>query len=181
MRYIAINFHRKALSDRLTENRIGLKALDRLSNAEPVVKKKMPYNPRKGHISSSFSGLDISKSHSSTDSPTINKNNPLENPESPVTDNRKHHRTTHSERRKSRKKAMASVIVDTINELAFKDSEFHKQMDLGSLASARKLARKLFQSLSKVHPDRSALIETDFHPYFRTTEEAVRYITLLSY
>ena len=47
---VAINFHEKGLSDRLAENRLGLKALDRLSNAQPQQVRKQPYN-KKGHRS----------------------------------------------------------------------------------------------------------------------------------
>lgn len=182
LRYIAINFHRKALADRLIENRIGLKALDRLSNAEPAV-KKMPYSPRRGHVSSSLSAfVDHSKSQSVDANNSYSAEKELGhardadhsgNLESPIQDQKHHHNTTRSERHRTRKKAMASVIVDALNELAFKNSEFHKQMDLGSLSSARKLARKLFQSLNRLHPDRNNLIESDFQPYFRTTEEVV--------
>jgi hypothetical protein len=43
LRYVAINYHETALAERLAENRLGLKALDRLSNAHPVVTKKPPY------------------------------------------------------------------------------------------------------------------------------------------
>ena len=50
LRYVAINFHRKALADRLTENKLGLRALDRLSNAQPAP-KRAPYAGRKGHRS----------------------------------------------------------------------------------------------------------------------------------
>ena len=33
LQFVAINFHQKALADRLAANRLGLRALDRLSNA----------------------------------------------------------------------------------------------------------------------------------------------------
>ena len=45
---VAINFHQKALADRLEENRLGLKALDSLSKAHPVASRKPPHHKR-GH------------------------------------------------------------------------------------------------------------------------------------
>lgn len=95
---------------------------------------------------------------------------------------------------------MASIIVDqvggAIGQVALKDSKFHKKGDLGSLESARKLARKLFIALSDVHPTRSHLVVEgiervpllvnfaelgflDFQPYFRSTTDAVRSSILL--
>lgn len=47
LNFVAINFHQKALADRLEENRLGLKALDSLSKAHPVASKK-PHHKR-GH------------------------------------------------------------------------------------------------------------------------------------
>ena len=52
LHFVAINFHERALADRLTENRAALKALDRLSNAQPVSAKRV-YG-RKGHKHSSL-------------------------------------------------------------------------------------------------------------------------------
>ena len=48
LNFVAIKFHQKALADRLEENRLGLKALDSLSNAHPVASKKPPH-PKRGH------------------------------------------------------------------------------------------------------------------------------------
>lgn len=66
MRYVAINFHRKALAERLAENHLGLTALDRLSNAHPApTSKRNPYRDsvqgqavKKGH-KSRFSSVDL--------------------------------------------------------------------------------------------------------------------------
>lgn len=54
LHFVAINFHQKALAERLEENRLGLRALDRLSNAHPVPSRKSPYTKR-GHKSPSAS------------------------------------------------------------------------------------------------------------------------------
>jgi len=58
LHFVAINFHEKALADRIAENQLGLKALDRLSNAQPVTPSRRPNN-RRGHKSSrSLNALD---------------------------------------------------------------------------------------------------------------------------
>ncbi|EEB94960.1 hypothetical protein MPER_06147, partial [Moniliophthora perniciosa FA553] len=49
LQFVAINFHPKALADRLAENRLGLKALDRLSNATPVTPKRGHGHGQRGH------------------------------------------------------------------------------------------------------------------------------------
>ena len=58
LHFVAITFHQKALAERLEENRLGLKALDRLSNAQPIPNKRSPYNKR-GYKSPSAS-VDLS-------------------------------------------------------------------------------------------------------------------------
>jgi len=71
---------------------------------------------------------------------------------------------------------MASIIVDqvggAIGQVALKNSKFHRDGEMGGLHSARRLARKLFRSLSDVSPGRSHLVVEDFYPYFNTTSEA---------
>lgn len=58
LNFVAINFHQKALADRLEENRLGLKALDCLSKAHPVVTKKPPHHKR-GHKRMSSVAIDL--------------------------------------------------------------------------------------------------------------------------
>lgn len=71
-------------------------------------------------------------------------------------------RSSRATGRGTRKKAMAAVIVDqlgaAVGQVALKNSKFNREGDFGSLDSARKLARKLFQTLSDVMPPRSHLI-----------------------
>lgn len=66
-----------------------------------------------------------------------------------------------SVRKQKRRKAMTSIIVDqvsgAIGQVALKDSRFNRDGDIGSLSSARKLARKLFGALNHVYPPRSHL------------------------
>ncbi|KAI0741441.1 Mechanosensitive ion channel-domain-containing protein [Daedaleopsis nitida] len=150
LRYVAINFHRKALAERIVENQLGLRALDRLSNAHPAPKKS-PYANKKGHRSggSSADGLGGEKSTSSSGF----------SPESK--------RDTKRAKRQ-RRNVVAAVIVDQLGGAL----EQVTQDQFGSLASASKLARKLFSTLSDVHPPRKYLIVEDFFPYFSTTADA---------
>ncbi|KAF9484506.1 hypothetical protein BDN70DRAFT_797752 [Pholiota conissans] len=157
LQFVAINFHQKALADRIAENQLGLKALDRLSNAQssPTTRKTQNPKHRIGEIneSSAMNGHNISTQNA---------------PKSFATKSSKHP--------KRKKQPMTSVIVDqvgdAIGQITLKNSKFHQQGDLACLYSARKLARKLFSALSNVDPPRSHLIVDDFYPYFRTTVEA---------
>jgi hypothetical protein len=94
---------------------------------------------------------------------------------------------------------MASIIVDqvggAIGQVALKNSRFNREGELGDLSSARRLARKLFSTLSDVYPPRSHLIVQgipcpfpvskylsgflDFYPYFHSTAEAVSFLNWL--
>ncbi|KAJ7245129.1 Mechanosensitive ion channel-domain-containing protein [Mycena haematopus] len=166
LRFVAINFHQKALADRIAENRLGLKALDRLSNAQPAPKKS-PYARRAGRKtptgSVDFSHLKLS----GAEGPQQDKEKEKGASKSP---------TKTSVRKQKRRKAMASIIVDqvggAIGQVALKNSRFNREGAIGGLESARKLARRLFGALSDVYPPRSHLIVEDFHPYFHSTVEA---------
>lgn len=158
LRYVAINFHRRALADRIAENQLGLRALDRLSNAtpNPTARRHHPYGQngfRKGHrnastaasVSVTLEGL----ASSSSSSPICEKNEP-----SP---NKNKSRRQKQERRK--RSTMAAVIVDGL----VKNSKYTREGS--TLYSASKLARKLFSTLSDVYPPRDHLVvEGKFSP-----------------
>lgn len=173
LRFVAINFHQRALADRLAENRLGLKALDHLSNATATqVPKKTPYG-KKGHKSAASSfGTSLDLSHLTA---AQQKSEPTDAGEynERVLSDRKHSRT---EAKRRRRKFLATVIVDhvggAIGQVALKNSKLYKGGELSGLASARKLARKLFSALSVTSPGRSHLVVEDFYPYFRSTAEA---------
>ncbi|KAG7444519.1 uncharacterized protein BT62DRAFT_934160 [Guyanagaster necrorhizus] len=156
LHFVAINFHQKALADRLNENQFALRALDRLSNSQPSTWNKMAPNVRKGHKGSA-SSLGLSTLAQESDK-TQRKN------------------FKGRDRRRTRNKAMTSVIVDqvsgVIGQVALKDSKFNRAGELGNLHSARKLAKKLFSALNDSYPPRQHLIVDDFFPYFHSTLEA---------
>ncbi len=110
LQFIAINFHQKALADRLAENRLGLKALDRLSNAHtPVPTKRVPYTKR-GHkpANSSVGFFDLpAESYANSSTPeTTPETQPARMGQSiPPQSNKLP---------KRKKKAMTSVIVDQV-------------------------------------------------------------------
>jgi hypothetical protein len=175
LQLIAIKFHQKALADRLAENRSGLKALDRLSNAHPAAHKKISQG-RRGHKGTggslgTFIDISASLTHSIPRNSTRDGQNSANedvdhNPEKPTTNIR----SGHVERQRRRRRAVASIIVDqlggAIHQVALKDSRFNRQGEIGGLSSARRLARKLFSALTDVSPPRSHLIvEGAFFPF----------------
>ena len=151
LNFVSINFHRKALAERLAENKIGLEALDRLSNVHPASNKSAW--KKKGHHQSSSGDL-LHKGHKNGQSSGSSSGSM--SPE----DGKREKRGPLGLRR--RKKAVTSVIIDQVGEVigqvALKDSRLHRRGEYGSLDSARKLAKKLFMSLSDVYPPRDYLI-----------------------
>lgn len=190
LRFVAINFHQHALADRLVENRIGLRALDHLSNAQPAPVKKSQ-NVKKGHrnaLSSFGTAFDLSAFHGKghhrdeTDGTVSGQASTATTPVLEKHEHETHHRshkkrhTSRAETKRRRKGYMATLVVDqltgAIGQVALKNSNFHRGGDFYTLDSARKLARKLFHALSVTSPGRSHLVVEDFYPYFRSTAEA---------
>ncbi|KAK7030742.1 calcium channel [Favolaschia claudopus] len=175
LRFVAINFHQKALADRLSENRLGLKALDRLSNAQPAP-KRTPYGKRGGRKTGTGS-VDFSRfSQANIDA----SQNDQEKVAGSSKSTERHDKS--AVRKQKRRKAMASIIVDgaldAIGQVTLKNSRFNREGAIGGLESASRLARKLFGALSDVYPPRSHLIVEDFHPYFHSTAEAAEAFSL---
>lgn len=178
LQFVAIDFHQKALSDRLTENRLGLRALDRLSSAEP--------KRRHGHSKStgSFGGMASVENFSRKNSPTPMNVTTEPDPASGLANaeeadqviqsvTHKVHSARPSARKNRHKKAVATLIGDAIGgaigQVALKNSKLNRSGDMSGLHSARRLARKLFAALNN---EREFLLVEDFYPYFRTREEA---------
>lgn len=175
LRFVAINFHQRALADRLAENRLGLKALDRLSNAHPIPTNRKTAHGKKAHrnplssigVSLDLGGLTSAWTHRkdtsgvSTSSPQDGSPAP-EQDESVAHHSQKHRGLSRAETRRRRRRFMASIIVDqvggAIGQVALKNSKLHKDGELGGLHSARKLARKLFEGLKATNPERSHLV-----------------------
>lgn len=180
LRFVAINFHQRALADRLAENRLGLKALDHLSNAQSAPVKKTPYGKSgHGHLSSLGTAFDLStfqsKGHRQDDgaapgqasaafSSSHEKNEPDHETHKHKTHNRpeKKRHTSRAESSRRRRKFMATIIIDqltdAIGQVALKNSKLHRGGDIHGLDSARKLAKKLFDALNVTSPGRSHLV-----------------------
>ena len=122
-----------------------LRALDRLSNAHPAPQKNM-YAGKKGHRSrgSSLDMLGMGGEKGGVSGSTSWSSSPTE----------KDKKQTKKQAKKQRRNLVASVIVDQLGGAL----EQVTQSQFGSLASAGKLARKLFSTLSDVHPSRKYLI-----------------------
>jgi uncharacterized protein YunC (DUF1805 family) len=185
LQFVAINFHEKALAERIAENQLGLKALDHLSNAQITQIKKS--SARKGVKSPTpvYSNPGRVEKEASVTTETLPVDAKKGRSSSPFPS---------SPQKSRKKKNVTSVIVNqvglllpdsdrtwanqfqvggAIGQVALKHSKFHKQGDSTSVYSARKLAKKLFSVLSASDPPRSHLLEEDFYPYFRSTAEAV--------
>ncbi|KIY69051.1 hypothetical protein CYLTODRAFT_350366 [Cylindrobasidium torrendii FP15055 ss-10] len=171
LQFVAINFHEKALAERLEENRLGLRALDRLSNAQPKRKR----NPR-----SNTGSVDLS--HQNTAPASVDHTHAPSSPlvgglgnaaraEQETAELAKQIAAAKKAARRRRGKSVGATIGDFVGQLTLKNSRFNRTMgqNMGGLESARRLARKLFGSLGS---SRDVLLLEDFYPYFRTPEEA---------
>ncbi|EKM50351.1 uncharacterized protein PHACADRAFT_152233 [Phanerochaete carnosa HHB-10118-sp] len=162
LRYIAINFHRRALADRIAENQTGLRALDRLSNTTPnTSSRRYPYGQmwRRGHRSGSPSA------HVSLGDPQSNPGSSSSSPISEKPEEKKHHKhEKEHERQKRKRRPMTAVIVDNLVKSQSSEGQ--------AFYSASKLAKKLFAQLSSVDPQRQELKLEDFIPYFKSETDA---------
>jgi hypothetical protein len=110
LNFVAIKFHQKALADRLEENRLGLKALDSLSNAHPVASKKSPQpkHKRMGSIGT----IDLATlPHQRTqedDNNNVSRGHQVNDSKS---------KSTRNPQPKRRRKKVASVIVNQVRHL----------------------------------------------------------------
>jgi hypothetical protein len=115
LHFVAINFHEKALAERLVENRLGLKALDRLSNAHPNSVKKSPHVKRDHKSTPSRSGTfdPFPEPNRPPQVSTEGSLAPGEQSSSSLQNDSFEKWQTQNKKRK-RKRAMAGVIVDQV-------------------------------------------------------------------
>lgn len=201
MHFVANNFHRKALADRWTENRLGLRALDRLSNAHPIpVKKTLG---KRGHRSPGSNFLSPRPTQNDNSSQTWDIQSEKDKPF--LNKDRKS-----PKRRQKPKKAMASVIVDQVSYITILSAILLISSDVGrrchragcpkrfqvqqrgrdwwftfSAKTCTEIVQRFEQCLSaKISPSCRRYIRSnfffynsfanqDFYPYFRSTAEAV--------
>lgn len=168
LQYVAIQFHKKALAERLEENRLALKYLDRLSNAQPATRKGVTiFGKRKGHNKESPSSSRLA----STDKLRIfprERSGTLSDED--ISSNEKHEKhplkglrsSDQKKEKKKKRRIMKNLVLDQLGEaigqLALKDSKLNRDYDVSGLWSARRLARKLFITLSATEPQRAHLL-----------------------
>jgi hypothetical protein len=141
----------------LAENHIALKALDRLSNSTPHSRLKGFKRKHKAGAASRNASVELLAAGGNTGT-----NSPISRPGTPDAGHALNGKTDHSlsekdKAKKKRKKAMASLLGDAVAAVALKDSKFNKRGEIGSLHSARRLARSLFENLGNVDPGRKEL------------------------
>ncbi|KAG6854591.1 hypothetical protein C0991_004193, partial [Blastosporella zonata] len=131
LQFVAINFHQKALAERIEDNRLGLRALDRLSNAHPVPSKKSPY-PKRGYKSPAGSVDLFSTTRGHKPGQSSREGSPVENDGHANINIEKYKRRRKGPQRKS--KAMTSIIVDqvggAIGAVALKSSKFNREGEI---------------------------------------------------
>lgn len=111
LHFVAINFHRRALAERIAENKLALKVLDRLSNA-PTPKATL-YN-RKGHRSHESTGETVE-----ADNVRV-YNQRTTDSVSPLNEKEESEVSNHRSKMPHKSRAIASVIVDQVrNRYAF--------------------------------------------------------------
>ena len=150
LNFVAINFHQKALADRLEENRLGLKALDSLSKAHPVASKKPPHHKRGHKRMSTVATIDLATlPHQGEQDDTIN-----------IPTTRGHHTTLADDSRmfpsisspelrqpKRRTKKVTSVIVNQVRHLAYQTQPLFDCVSNQGGRSNRSICTEKFQIL----------------------------------
>ena len=149
---MAIRFHKRGLAERLAENRLGLKALERLSESAPTLLKNSPYSRRRKGGRGPADSLKLS-----VDFPTPRKGGYGSEPENAIRVGNaraveekpsrhvalKQRKRVETSRKQKRHKVLASVIIDqlgdAIEQVALKDSKLNKSGEIGGLHSARRL------------------------------------------
>lgn len=115
LQWVAVNFHQKALADRLAENQLGLKALDRLSNAPAMSPNKKTLCTKKGYVATgSAAKIDFLSTphHSPLGGSKSNEAPLLEGQDKPPLNESKI--SLKFSRLPKRRKKMTNVIVDHV-------------------------------------------------------------------
>lgn len=177
LHFVAIQFHKKALTDRILENKFALKALDKLSSAQSPTGRRTPVFGRRKTPKTTSATVSRDQSYEALNELPSHlqqqqQKQPSSGPHSPDTVIDVGTKGVKHSRKKRR--AIASMLLDQVGEaisaFTVKDLNYHKR-GMGSTHSARLLARKVFAALSDAYPPRN-LVMSDFYPYFPSREEA---------
>ena len=187
LQFVAINFHKTAVKDRLEQNQKALKALDKLHESKYLMQRRR-FNPMRSRpVSPGFKqayGQQAAKqsrdglggyfppsqqAEANANEKQASNHHHHHNPFHRNKADGTHTPTEHDARKAERKTNIASQISDAIALATMKDSKLYKGNQIGSQRSARKLAKLLFTNLSD---HKSTLVAEDFVPYFKSEEEA---------
>ncbi|GAC97926.1 small-conductance mechanosensitive channel protein [Pseudozyma hubeiensis SY62] len=190
LQFVAINFHKTAVKDRLEQNQKALKALDKLHESKYLMQKRR-FNPMRSRPASpgykqAYGGQHAAKQsrdglggYFATSQQSDANGEKQADGQHHTTHHHPHmhlHRhdgtrtpTEHETQKRERKTNVAAQISDAIAMATMKDSKLYKGSQIGSQRSARKLAKLLFTNLSD---HKSTLVAEDFVPYFKSEEEA---------
>lgn len=194
LQFIAINFHKTAVKDRLEQNQKALKALDKLHESKYLMQKRR-FNPMRSRPVSpgykqaygqhaakqSRDGLGgyfappqqadaHAQSQAGEKTATAEHQHHHHHPHMHMHRNDGTHTPTEREvQKRERKTNVASQISEAIAMATMKGSKLYKGNQIGSQRSARKLAKLLFNNLSD---HKSTLVAEDFVPYFKSEDEA---------
>lgn len=148
--------------------------MDRLSVAQSVLPnpKRVSFGPKKNAKSASAAVSRDQSYEALNELPndSQHQSHSGHNPNDAVIDvSRKNVRSS-----KQKRRAVASMIIDqvgdAISSLALKDSSFHRK-GIGSVYSARVLARNVFSALSTTYPPRNLIVSgnrTAFSAHYYT-------------
>ncbi|CDS01085.1 hypothetical protein, partial [Sporisorium scitamineum] len=191
LQFVAINFHKTAVKDRLEQNQKALKALDKLHESKYLMQKRR-FNPiRSRPVSPGYKqayGQHAAKQSRDglggyfAPPQQADTNAHSQVAEKHGAEHHHHHPHMHLHRndgthtpterevqKRERKTNVASQISEAIAMATMKGSKLYKGNQIGSQRSARKLAKLLFNNLSD---HKSTLVAEDFVPYFKSEEEA---------
>ncbi|SPO29906.1 uncharacterized protein UTRI_06184_B [Ustilago trichophora] len=187
LQFVAINFHKTAVKDRLEQNQKALKALDKLYESKYLMQRRR-FNPMRSRpVSPGFKQAYGQHSAKQSRDGLGGYFPPSQQADANVGEKQAaagHHshnpfhrnktdgtRTPNEQdaRKGDRKTNIASQISEAIAMATMKDSKLYKGNQIGSQRSARKLAKLLFNNLSD---HKSTLVAEDFVPYFKSEEEA---------
>ncbi|SJX65747.1 uncharacterized protein SRS1_10081 [Sporisorium reilianum f. sp. reilianum] len=189
LQFVAINFHKTAVKDRLEQNQKALKALDKLHESKYLMQKRR-FNPMRSRPASpgykqayaqhsakqSRDGLGgyfaPPQQADASAQPHVAEKHHSEHHSHHMHLHRHDDTRTPTERevqKRERKTNVASQISEAIAMATMKGSKLYKGNQIGSQRSARKLAKLLFNNLSD---HKSTLVAEDFVPYFKSEDEA---------
>lgn len=182
---IGVNFHKESIKDRLEENQKALRYLDKL-HASKYMRDTSGSNTKRQSGNWAKMGFGSSKPPSpganaglgargyfpeATTAPGEHGHHQQHHGHHHVFGH--HHTETASSEalrkaKTDRKANFAAQLQDALATATMKDSKLYKKSS-GSQASARRLAKKLFQNLGR---HRKTLVAEDFIPYFKSEAEA---------